>query len=311
MKKKILNLINKVFQFHKFQRQFDDLKLQNGINFSHNLTNRLNSIKSLDETYFKVFSQNFEDGIIDYLLQSLKIKKIRFVEIGTQDYSESNTRFLFEKNSSEGLIIDGYPNLKTEISKILKIWRGNLKIHNHYIDSENILEVLTKFSFDKNVDLFSLDIDGIDYWILKKINPKFSKIIIAEYNPFFGSDFEITVPNLKDFDRKKYHYSHLCYGMSLRALINLMKKKDYTFLGTNELLNNGFFIANEYLNNISLEKIDTKDLTEFTNAKYMDSRDKFGQLNYINTSKIIDEIENCEIVDISDDEKIKKIKDLI
>lgn len=243
MKKKILKFIEMIIQFRKLTRQFDDLKLQNGINFSHNLSTRLKSIKSLDQAYFKVFSQNYEDGIIDYLLQSLEIKKVKFVEIGTQDYSESNTRFLFEKNSTKGLIIDGHPNLKNDVSKILKIWKGHLQVHNEYIDSENILDILNKYSFDCDLDLFSLDIDGIDYWILKKIKPKTSKIIVAEYNPFFGDKYEITVPNIKNFDRKKYHYSHLCWGMSLRALINLMNEKDYTFVGTNELLNNGFFCS--------------------------------------------------------------------
>ena len=310
MKKKILKYIEKIIQFHKFTRQFDDLKLQNGINFSHILSNRLKSIKSLDQTYFKVFSQNYEDGIIDYLLQSLEVKKVKFVEIGTQDYSESNTRFLFEKNSTEGLIIDGYPNLKNEVSKILKIWRGNLQVHNEYIDSENILDVLNSYSFDNNLDLFSLDIDGIDYWVLKKIKPKTSKIIVAEYNPFFGDKHEITVPNIKNFDRKKYHYSHLCWGMSLKALINIMKKKDYTFVGTNELLNNGFFVTNDLMKKISLEVINTDNLSNFTNAQYMDSRNKIGELNYTKPSKIINEIKECEIVDISDNEKIKKIKDL-
>ena len=300
-----------IIQFRKLTRQFDDLKLQNGINFSHNLSTRLKSIKSLDQAYFKVFSQNYEDGIIDYLLQSLEIKKVKFVEIGTQDYSESNTRFLFEKNSTKGLIIDGHPNLKNDVSKILKIWKGHLQVHNEYIDSENILDILNKYSFDCDLDLFSLDIDGIDYWILKKIKPKTSKIIVAEYNPFFGDKYEITVPNIKNFDRKKYHYSHLCWGMSLRALINLMNEKDYTFVGTNELLNNGFFVANIHMKKISLETINTDDLSRFTNAQYMDSRDKAGQLNYIKPSKIIDEIKECEIIDISDDEKLKKIKDLI
>ena len=47
-----------------------------------------------------------------------------------------------------------------------------------------------------DIDLFSLDIDGIDYWILKKLPKNFSKIAIIEYNPLFGKDLEITVPNI-------------------------------------------------------------------------------------------------------------------
>ena len=53
------------------------------------------NIKNLDELDFKIYSQGGEDGIIDYLMHSLNIKKPKFVELGTGDYWESNTRFLF------------------------------------------------------------------------------------------------------------------------------------------------------------------------------------------------------------------------
>ena len=80
-------------------------------------------------------------------------------------------------------------------------------------------------NFENNLDLFSLDIDGIDYWVMKELPDNLSKIIITEYNAIFGANFEVTVPNINNFDRTKYHYSNLCYGMSLRAIINLMKSK--------------------------------------------------------------------------------------
>ena len=40
---------------------------------------------------------------------------------------------------------------------------------------------------------------------------------------------EVTVPNLENFNRKHYHYSNLCYGMSLMALNNIMIKKSFYF----------------------------------------------------------------------------------
>ena len=51
------------------------------------------------------------------------------------------------------------------------------------------------------LDLFSLDIDGIDYWILEKMPQNFSKIAVLEYNPLFGAELEITVPNIDNFSR--------------------------------------------------------------------------------------------------------------
>ena len=58
-----------------------------------------------------IFSQNGEDGIIDYLLESLLIKKPKFIEIGVGDYTEANTRYIFETRSPKGLIIDCNDNL--------------------------------------------------------------------------------------------------------------------------------------------------------------------------------------------------------
>ena len=73
------------------------------------------NIKSLTEADYKVFSQTGEDGIIDYLLYSLDIKTPRFVEIGVGDYRESNTRFLYERASCKGLIIDVIKDLEKRV----------------------------------------------------------------------------------------------------------------------------------------------------------------------------------------------------
>ena len=66
-----------------------------------------------------------------------------------------------------------------------------------FIDHKNINSLLIENKFDKDLDLFSLDIDGVDYWILKEFKNKFAKIAVIEFNPNFGPDLEITVPNIK------------------------------------------------------------------------------------------------------------------
>ena len=90
-----------------------------------------------------------------------------------------------------------------------------------------------------NIDIFSLDIDGIDYWILKKLPDDISKVIVAEYNPYFGPDRKTVI--LRNFNRTNYHSSNLCWGMSLRALINLMNEKGFKFIGSNSLKTTLFF----------------------------------------------------------------------
>ena len=217
----ISKISNKIFSNQIFKRKIDDLKLQNGQIFSFFLNTRINSIKNLDEISFKVFSKNNEDAILQYLILSLKLKDIKFIEIGTEDYSESNTRYIYEKYNCDGLIIDNTPNLISKVSKLLDVWKGNLEIEENFVNIENINILINKYFPNKKLDIFSLDIDGIDYWILKELPDDISKIIVAEYNPYFGPDLEITVPYSKNFNRSEYHSSNLCWGMSLKALINL------------------------------------------------------------------------------------------
>ena len=87
-------LIRKILD-RLFLRKFDDIKIQKGQLFERQLETNIQNIKNLNETYFKIFSQDYEDGIIQYFLKSLNIQDVKFVEIGTQDYSESNTRYIF------------------------------------------------------------------------------------------------------------------------------------------------------------------------------------------------------------------------
>jgi hypothetical protein len=161
------------------------------------------------------------------------------------------------------------------------------------------------------LDILVLDVDGIDYWILEALPEKFSKIAVVEYNSIFGPNLEVTIPNLTNFDRKKYHYSYLCYGVSIKALIKLMNKKKYVFVGTNIACHNAFFILESEVKKLSLTLPDISDLTKYTTSYIRDSRSIEGKLNYLSGKQKLKEIENCEVIDLSNlEKKLVKIKDI-
>jgi hypothetical protein len=303
----IHKISNKIFLNQIFRRNLDDLKLQNGQLFSFFLKTNLKNIKNLDDVSFKVYSQNNEDAILEYLILSLKLKNIKFIEIGTEDYSESNTRFIYEKYNCDGLIIDNTKNLTSKISKLLHIWKGNLKIEQEFVNKNNVNILIDKHFPNKSIDIFSLDIDGIDYWILKELPDNLSKIIVAEYNPYFGPDLEVTVPYSDNFNRFEYHSSNLCWGMSLRALINLMKNKGYSFIGSSSLRSNAFFIKNEFKNLLSLEDIDTSNLKDYTNARFREN--KINNFNYTAPEENINIIGECKVFNLKTN-RICKINQL-
>lgn len=312
-----MNIIKKIFRpyLKKYdfylKKKFETLKIQNAKNFFFNLELNLENINDIDQANYKVFSQNGEDGIIQYLIKTLKLNYIKFVEIGTEDYSESNTRYIFQTMRCDGLIIDPFKNLETLVKKNIPIfWKNNLKIINKFATPENINSLLDNSNFHNDIDLFSLDIDGIDYWIIEKLKKNISKIFVAEYNPYFGPDLEITVPNINNFDRTSYHYSNLCWGVSLKSLIKIMVEKNYTFVGSNDLRNNAFFVSNDHIDKIKLKKPNLENLFEFTNATFIESRDQIGNLTFIEPKKILYEIKDCEVIDLKRD-KLIKIRELL
>lgn len=300
---KFLNLFTKNSSIKKDL----ELKALLGKNILINKRKNYSNIENINSTEEKIFSQNGEDGIIDYLLETLNIQDPKFIEIGVEDYIESNTRLLYHIRNSIGLIIDNNID-EDQLSNNLDLWKGRIKVIKELISPNNIKEIINDNSFDKNLDLFSIDIDGLDYWVIKELPANFSKICIAEYNPLFGSELEITVPNINNFDRTKYHYSNLCWGMSLKALIAVMNEKNFVFLGTNNLKNNAFFI-NEELKDSFKKIILNQDLNfdNYIDHKFRESRDRNGKLSYLSRDEQIKKIADCYVVNVKKNinEKIK------
>ena len=291
-------LINIFFRTKNFLK--NKILILLGMNLILKSRSFYDSASLLEDVEIKVFSQNGEDGIIDYLVKKLRIKKPNFIEIGIQDYSESNTRFLYEQYYSSGLVIDSQINLREKVlSSGLNLWKGDLRIVEKFVSSKNIKEVILE-NCDFNVDIFSIDIDGIDYWVLNNLPDTIKpKIIIVEYNSIFGHDLEVTVPDIDNFSRDSYHFSNLCYGASLKAYVNLMKIRGYYLLGVNRLRNNAFFISNNYSKETYFSNIKKLSMEECTNSLFRESRSLDGNLNYLSVKDRKNQIDDCELIDLS------------
>ena len=98
MLKRIINLVSSLI-VHGSPRKIFLI----GTSHCSSMRPNYSNVKDLNDLDYKVFSQAGEDGIIDYLLYSLNIKKPKFIEIGVGDYRESNTRFVYERSSCKGL----------------------------------------------------------------------------------------------------------------------------------------------------------------------------------------------------------------
>tara|TARA_B110000967_G_scaffold202397_1_gene241176 strand:- start:499 stop:1422 length:924 start_codon:yes stop_codon:yes gene_type:complete len=262
-------------------------------------------IKNLSEVEFQVYSQWGEDGIIDWIINKFPEIPKNFLEIGTQDYKESNTRFLLINRNWDGFLIEADKDAVKDIETQRIFWKHNLRVKSEFITKDNINNIIQKLNVPRKLGLLSLDIDGVDYWALKELSVLEPSIIICEYNSLFGQKKPVTVPYKKNFVRSEEHYSNLYYGASIKAFINLMKRKNYFLLGTNSAGNNAFFVKKNLwtkVNKIILEK-------KIFESKFRESRDLKGNLTFLNKKKSLELIKYKPIIDLKDKKK-KRIFEL-
>lgn len=273
----IKKILDRIYSENSYLRELDSVKILLGNIISEN--NKKKNESNISSYEFSIFSQWGDDGIIDYLINNLDIKNKSFIEFGVQDYTECNTKFLLMNKNWKGLIIDESENLINKIKSSDIYWRFDITAIKSFITKNNINNIFKENNFVGPIGLLSIDIDGNDYWIWDSINCVDPEIVIIEYNSRLGSEKAITIPYREDFERKKAHYSNIYYGASLKALINLGKKKNYIFIGCNSAGNNAYFIKSN-LENSKIKEIKIKH--GFVRSKFRESRDENGNKNYLN-----------------------------
>lgn len=254
----------------------------------------LESIDSLSDVEFSVFSQFGDDGIIQWLIHRLSGIDETFVEFGVEWYQEANTRFLLVNDNWRGLVMDGTQRNIDAIKRDEISWRHDLQSKCAFVTTENIDQLLREHGFEGDIGLLHIDIDGNDYWVWQAVTAVNPAIAILEYNSVFGADRSITVPYDPKFSRGR-PFSNLYFGASLPALCDLAQSKGYDFIGSNSAGNNAFFVRSELTNSLS----GLKPLTAaegFVVSKFADSRDDKGRLNYLRGEQRLASLKGLPVV---------------
>ena len=238
---------------------------------------------------FSGFSQNGEDGIIDILLNKLSIKNHYFIEIGSADGIDNNTAWLLFARSYNGLMIDGNNNLIERAQRMVLSYSIGLNISQMFVtrDSVKSLKSLSKFL---NPDLFSLDIDGNDYFIANELflNGFRPKIFVVEYNSTFGPENSITIIPDDKFNYLKQHKSGLYYGVSITAWQKFFFSYGYKFITVDSKGVNAFFVDPQYFDELFLNNIKSHPFIENEyqylkfNSNYQDQFNIIKSMNFTN-----------------------------
>lgn len=209
---------------------------------------RAETLPNFQDTGLHIYSQTDEDGFLLYIFSLIGTINKQVIEIGSGDCIECNSANLIINHGWEGLLIDGNKNniiVGNKIYNFLKTTRNNPpKLLNAWITSDNINQLIKENAFDGEIDLFSLDIDGNDYWIWKAIECINPRVVIVEYNAYWVEEYSVTVPYDSKFQAQIINGAYYC-GASLAAFVSLGKKLGYRLVGSNTSQYNAFFIRND------------------------------------------------------------------
>lgn len=277
----------------RLSRELDLVRFNQGVILSK--LDLANASPRLADHEFKVFSQFGEDGILQFLTRVVPIAERTFIEFGVEDFSESNCRFLMQKDNWRGFVIDGSADNVKAIRRSSEFWRHDLVAKQSFITRENIQALLAESGFGADLGVLSIDIDGNDYHVWQAIEAFRPRIVACEYNSVFGPVDTITVPYQADFQRTAAHHSNMYWGASIAALAHLASTKGYSLVGGNSTGLNAFFVRNDLVDG---------NLTVCTPAEahvvslYRESRDAQGKPNWLSGDARLKAIAGLPVIDV-------------
>jgi hypothetical protein len=188
---------------------------------------------------FSFSSQNDEDGLVLAIFKRIGATNRKFVELGC-GMNGGNSGFLASELGWHGLMVDARDDA---IRKIVVRFTGHLVTARHQrLTREDVNAFITESGFGGELDLLSIDIDGVDYWVWEALTACSPRLVALEYNWLFGAERAVTVPYSAEFDvnavgNRSYH------GASLAALVHLGRRKGYRLIASERV--NAFFLRND------------------------------------------------------------------
>lgn len=192
---------------------------------------------------FKVYSQNDEDGIIEAIFDRIGSGQT-FCEIGVENGRECNTHYLALKGW-RGSWIDGNPTMCAQIEEDLggREFAGRFALLERFVDRDNIVALyrqICAFVETKELDFFSLDIDGNDLYVLETLLASGASpaVICVEYNGKFPPPLAISVA----YDKHRIWQRNDHFGASLQAFHKILVAKGYGLVTCNITGANAFYV---------------------------------------------------------------------
>jgi hypothetical protein len=191
---------------------------------------------------FRKYSQFEEDGILLYIFSLIPPINRTSVEICAGDGRECMTTNLIVNHGWWGHLFDGNDRNVRDGKRFFANHKDTFfsppRFHHAWITAENVNELIRESGVSGPIDLFSLDIDGMDYWVWKAMTVVQPQVVVCEIHNQIPADKSLTVP----YDPKFAFESEDFRSASLAAMVKLGREKGYRLIGTHRFWFNAFFI---------------------------------------------------------------------
>ena len=200
------------------------------------------------EFEFRCYSQTTEDGALLSILESIGVTNKRAVELAGGVGWQNNLANLVINFGFETLFFDGDPGNVRCARNFFK-YHPSTKQHppvfaDDFVTIDNINSLIESKGWSGPIDVFSLDIDGIDYWIWDAINIIQPRVVVVEIQEVWGPEERWTRP----YDANFRNVGIPSMGASLAAFNYLAMRKGYRLVGCIKAGFNAFFVSESAAN---------------------------------------------------------------
>ena len=142
---------------------------------------------------------------------------------------QCNTANLIVNHGWSGLLFDG-DERQLEKGRAYYARLGDTfayppKLVSAWITRDNINDLIKNNGFEGDVDLLSLDLDGVDYWVWDALEVIRPRVVIAEIQCLWGEDRAVTVPYADEFRAGVVDRFAIYSGASLPAFVKLAQER--------------------------------------------------------------------------------------
>lgn len=192
----------------------------------------IGSVFEFDGQERRVYSQNGEDGIIQYIFDRIGVTDQLAVEFGVGDGQETNTRLLAQQ---------GWQCHWFDAHQAMNIPQS-VQFRRAWLTPVTLPLEFQAVEIPQEFDLLSIDVDGNDYHLRESIAHYRPRVVIQEYNGCYAADSEYIMP--RD-DTHQWRLWDKNFGASLWSLTQQANDLGYDLIYCESRGVNAFYVRHD------------------------------------------------------------------